>query len=71
MGEVIGGTRGNVVLGKIIVSVLGFNVIHKNIIYLKLSAIFAIHNIQQSMSQAHPINKEYKKMYQICSIMMN
>ena len=26
VGEVIGGTRGNVVLGKIVVSVFGFNV---------------------------------------------
>ena len=68
MGEVIGGTRGNVVLGKIIVSVLGFNVIYRNIIYLKL---VAIHNTQQSMSQAHPINNEYRKTYQIYSIMMN
>lgn len=71
MGEVIGGTRGNVVLGKIIVSVLGFNVIYRNVIYLKLSGIFAIHNIQQSMSRVRQINRGYKKTYLICSIMMN
>jgi len=38
VGEVIGGTRGNVVLGKIIVSVLGFNVIYRNI-YISNSVV--------------------------------